>query len=285
MAASGRVCSSAASRLMVASNVAGGIIHRVHHALPRQGKPILATHAVLHSRRYWSTISSHPTTTVKKNHALFPYPNRHTPRSLGVGHVRFRQLRLYHGGHYRHLQCLFRLGRGRQPAMGDIRMDGCAVGLLCRNHVHSPAHWCLCGCVCRQEEASCADHHRLRGIYRAVSTGRAGQPVASHSADRAFQFLLRQRRKPDRGLPAGTGARAFAREGLGMGMEPGLCRRTGEPGRLPRLCILGAGAGSAGCGLRAGNHADHRRAVRTFQPADVSVPERTRSAAAASAGA
>jgi hypothetical protein len=71
----------------------------------------------------------------------------------------------------------------------------------------------------------------------------------------------------------------------GWGMEPGLCRRPGEPGRLPRLCDLGAGTWPSGCGFRARDDADHRRAVRDFQLTHLPVPQGTRRAAAAFAGA
>ncbi len=83
---------------------------------------------------------------------------------------------------------------------------------------------------------------------------------------------------------AGTGDRSFARQGVRMGMEYGLCRRLGQLGRLSRLCDLSAGAWPTRGGFRAGDHADHRRAARAFQPAHLFVPQGTRRAAAASAG-
>ena len=66
----------------------------------------------------------------------------------------------------------------------------------------------------------------------------------------------------------------LAWQGVGLGLGAGIHRRTVQPRRIARLRHLGASTGAVLFRVRPGDHADHRRTVRRFVPADLPAAQR-----------
>src|SRR5581483_7355335 len=156
-----------------------------------------------------------------------------------------------------------------QRAVGDLRLDRRALGVLCRDPRHRPPRRRVGRCARGEEEAAPRLHRGLRALHGASLARRPGSDRAFARVDHSVQLLLRRRRERDRRLP--SGARRLRGDGprLRLGLELRLRRRPGLARRLPLLPVARE-RGRRGRG--AGHHADHRGAVRACRGADLRVP-------------
>jgi hypothetical protein len=170
-----------------------------------------------------------------------PCTRRDAAGSLGLGDVRFRQLRLYHRRHHCGLQRLLRGGGRRQPAVGNVCVDRDAGSVLRLDHAHRTGTRGVRGCLRKQEEVATRHHHRLRGLHRLAGARQPGRTVDRDRLSGPLQLLLRHRRESHRRVLAGDCARGCFGPGLRMGLGTGLHRRPGESRRLSCLRDLGSG--------------------------------------------
>ncbi|MNQ79163.1 hypothetical protein D3C85_940970 [compost metagenome] len=216
----------------------------------------------------------------RDRHASQPCPRSDTSRNLGLGDVRFRQLRLHDGGDHCRVQCLLRRGGRQGRSLGYAGLDQRHRSVLCSDHPDRAADRRLCRRLRLQEAPAAVQHGRLRRLHLWTRAGRTGGARCRDPFHRAIELLLRQRREPDRRLLAPTRPSRCLGQGVRLGLGVRLHRRPGQPGRLSGLRQLGSGAGPDCGAVRAGVHADHRGLVRCSQRADLPVPARTQPAAA-----